>query len=412
MIVLVLILFILGYLTIVFEQPLRLNKAASALITGVLCWMIYFFHTSSPEKATGELLQHFGEISSVLFFLLGAMIIVEIMDAHHGFDIITEKITTRSKRTLLVIISVFTFFLSVMTSISSKLLKKKEDQWWFAGMIIIAANAGGVWSPLGDVTTSMLWIGGQVSASRLVLQTLFPALVVWIVPLLFIAGKFKGQKLEVTGEKTVSNREGVIILISGIILLVFVPVFKILTGMPPFMGMLLVLGLIWIITSFLHEKKLPENNDPKITPAEALQRIDAPSILFFLGILLAISALQSFGILKSAAEFLSTSCKNDYVIGIALGMVSAVVDNVPLVAAVQGMFDASVYPADHSFWEFIALTTGTGGSIIIIGSAAGVAVMGIRKISFGWYFKKISWIALLGFLAGIFVYIIQQKSFQ
>ena len=423
MIILILIIFLLGYFAIAFEQPIGLNKAASALLTGVLCWIIYFHEAQDAGKTSMELLQHVGNISSVLFFLLGAMIIVEIMDSHHSFDIITEKISTQSKRTLLIILATITFFLSalldnlttaiVMTSISSKLITKREEQWWFAGMIVIASNAGGVWSPLGDVTSSMLWIGGQVSASQLILRTFFPSLFVWIIPLLFISGKFRGKRVDSKQDaKPLRDRNGFVILVSGIILLILVPVFKITTGIPPFMGMLLALGLIWILTSILHNKKLPEVGDRKITPAEALQRIDAPSIIFFLGILLAVSALQAVGILKSLSELLSGAAKNDYVLGSVLGLTSSVIDNVPLVAAIQGMYNLSVYPPDHTLWEFVAFTTGTGGSILIIGSAAGVAVMGIEKISFGWYLKKISGAALLGFAAGIIVYIIQQNVFS
>src|ERR1035437_10391828 len=422
MAILALIIFILGYLAIAFENSLRLNKAASALITGVFCWLIYFIYVPLTEQASKSLLFHLGEISSILFFLLGAMTIVELIDSHGGFDIITNKIKTPNKRTLIVIISILTFFLSalldnlttaiVMTSISSKLLRFREDKLWFAGMIIIAANAGGVWSPLGDVTTTMLWIGGQITASNIVLKTIVPSLAVWIIPLLIVARRFRGKQLMKTENISNTNaREGNIILVSGIILLLFVPVFKIITHTPPFMGMLLALSFMWIITSFLHFKNIDGSQKKIITPSEALQKIDSPSILFFLGILLAVSALESFGLLKNIAVFLDNTLKNHYLVGGLLGMLSAVVDNVPLVAATQGMYDLSQYPTDHSFWEFIALTTGVGGSIIIIGSAAGVAVMGIEKISFMWYLKKISWLAALGFIAGVLVFILQQSVF-
>jgi Na+/H+ antiporter NhaD/arsenite permease-like protein len=297
-----------------------------------------------------------------------------------------------------------------MTSLSAKLLTEKEDRYWFAGMIVIAANAGGAWSPLGDVTTTMLWIGGQITALNIIIKTFIPALAAAAVPLLLASFHFKGKYLESSHAGTLkksADREGKIMLFSGIGFLLFVPLFKTVTHLPPFMGMLLALGLLWIITTVIHSGK-DEELKKKYTVANALQRIDTPSILFFLGILLAVAALQSSGLLKEAAFFLNSNLKNDYLIGTSLGTLSALVDNVPLVAATQGMYDLNAYPADHNFWEFIALTTGTGGSMIIIGSAAGVAVMGIENISFGWYLKKIAWLALVGFIAGIIVYIVQQ----
>ena len=300
-----------------------------------------------------------------------------------------------------------------MTSLSAKLLPDKEDRFWFAGMIVIAANAGGAWSPLGDVTTTMLWIGGQITALNIILKTFLPSLAVSAIPLLIASFRFKGKFLDqsLAGVlKKEADREGKIMLICGIGLLLFVPVFKTITHLPPFMGMLLALGLLWIITTIIHSDK-DENIRKRFTVSNALQRIDTPSILFFLGILLAVASLASFGLLKEAAQYLTSVLKNDFLIGTSLGVLSAIVDNVPLVAAAQGMYDLSTYPVDHSFWEFIALTTGTGGSMIIIGSAAGVAVMGIENISFGWYMKKISWLALIGFICGILIYIAQQNLF-
>lgn len=412
-------IFILGYITIAFEHSLKLNKAAAALITGVLCWTIYILQSATPHTVSEELLEHLGEIASILFFLLGAMTIVELIDSHNGFDIITQKISTTSKQKLLFIVTAITFFLSalldnlttaiVMTSLCAKILTDKEDRLWFAGMIVIAANAGGAWSPLGDVTTTMLWIGGQITALNIMKQLILPSLVVCILPALIMSWRFRGKKFY-TPSLPVStlkeNRDSNIVLFSGIGFLLFVPVFKTVTHLPPFMGMLLALGLMWVINSIIHKNKSPEYAE-KFTVAKALQRIDTPSILFFLGILLAVSALQSSGILKVIAASLSNTLQNDYLIGVALGLLSAVVDNVPLVAASQGMYDLSTYPADHSFWEFLALTTGTGGSAIIIGSAAGVAVMGIEKIEFIWYLKKISWLALVGFAGGILVFLLQ-----
>jgi Na+/H+ antiporter NhaD/arsenite permease-like protein len=416
---LLIIVFVLGYTAIAFEHPLKINKAAPALITGVLCWTIYILQSENTHTVSEELLLHLGEIASILFFLLGAMTIVELIDSHSGFDIITQKINTASKATLLLIIAAITFFLSalldnlttaiVMTSLCTKLLKEKEDRLWFAGMIVIAANAGGAWSPLGDVTTTMLWIGGQITALNIMKQLILPSLAACLVPAMIIAYRFKGKKIQAMSalETTLKEkREGRIILFAGLGFLIFVPLFKTLTHLPPFMGMLMALGLMWIITTIIHKNKQHEIAE-RFTVARALQKVDSPSILFFLGILLAVAALESFGLLKGMATFMSSTLKNDFLIGIALGLLSAIVDNVPLVAASQGMYDLNTYPTDHPFWEFLALTTGTGGSAIIIGTAAGVAVMGIEQINFMWYLKKIGWIALAGFAAGIIIFLIQ-----
>lgn len=416
---LIIIVFVLGYIAITFEHPLKLNKAASALITGVLCWTIYIVQSDSTHAVSEQLLHHLGEISSILFFLLGAMTIVELIDTHNGFDIITQRIKTTSKRKLLLIITGLTFFLSalldnlttaiVMTSLCSKILSEKEDRLWFAGMIVIAANAGGAWSPLGDVTTTMLWIGGQITALNIMKQLILPSIAVCIIPALIVAYRFKGKKFTAIPESVCTPKEkkdGKIILFSGVGFLIFVPIFKTLTHLPPFMGMLLTLGFMWVITTIIHNSK-DEEIAERFTVARALQKVDTPSILFFLGILLAVSALQSFGLLKELATSLSSTFKNDYLIGTALGLLSAIVDNVPLVAASQGMYDLSTYPTDHPFWEFLALSTGTGGSAIIIGSAAGVAIMGIEQIDFMWYLKKIGWLALAGFAAGILVFLLQ-----
>lgn len=376
---LIITVFILGYTAIAFEHPLRLNKAASALITGVLCWTIYMVQAASPEAVSEELLHHLAEIASILFFLLGAMTIVEIIDTHNGFDIVTQKIRTTSKRKLLYTIAIITFFLSalldnlttaiVMASLVSKLLTDKEDKLWFCGMIVIAANAGGAWSPLGDVTTTMLWIGGQITALNIIKQLILPSMAVCLLPALLIGYRFKRSTFSVplhSARSVKEKKDGQIILAAGVGFLIFVPIFKTITHLPPFMGMLLALGLMWVITTVMHKSKELELAE-KFTVARALQKVDSPSILFFLGILLAVSALQSIGVLKELALVLNNTFQNDYLIGITLGLISAIVDNVPLVAASQGMYDLSAYPTDHPFWEFLALTTGTGGSAIIIG---------------------------------------------
>jgi Na+/H+ antiporter NhaD/arsenite permease-like protein len=416
----VIILFIAGYIAIALEHPLRINKAATALITGVLCWTVYILQAEDTHSVSESLLHHIGEISSILFFLLGAMTIVELIDSHNGFSIITDQINTNSKSKLLIVIATVTFFLSalldnlttaiVMVSLCTKLLKERDDRLWFAGMIVIVANAGGAWSPLGDVTTTMLWIGGQITALSIIQQLFLPSIVVAIVPVLITVLKFRGKKIEAMAKPATSQqdkREGRIILCAGLGFLLFVPLFKTVTHLPPFMGMLLALGLMWLITTIIHKQKEPEIAQ-RFTVANALQKIDTPSILFFLGILLAVSALQSIGALQQMAAWMSSTLQNDYLIGIALGLLSALVDNVPLVAAAQGMFSMATYPTDHPFWEFLALTTGTGGSAIIIGSAAGVAVMGLENIQFMWYLKKISWLAVIGFAAGVAVFLLQR----
>jgi Na+/H+ antiporter NhaD/arsenite permease-like protein len=415
------VIFILGYMAIAMEHKIKVDKAASALVTGVLCWLLYFFYAPSITTSESELLHHLGEIAAILFFLLGAMTIVEVVDSHNGFTIITEAIRTQSKPKLLIWVTIITFFLSaildnlttaiVMTSLCGKLLRERRDRLYFVSMVIISANAGGAWSPLGDVTTTMLWIGGQITAANIIVKTLLPSIVVVFFPLLIMMLKFKGQKIGSPDEKKSTHLlESNIILFTGIVLFIFVPVFKTLTHMPPFMGMLLALGIIWFVSSMIHAGKHPEVRY-KYSVTKALQKIDTSSILFFLGILLAVSALQSFGILGQLAEFTVKHIDNQYVTGAILGLFSALIDNVPLVAAAQGMFSLEMYPTDHVFWEFIALSAGTGGSAIIIGSAAGVAVMGIEKIDFFWYLKNISWLALIGFFAGLSAFILQQWIF-
>jgi Na+/H+ antiporter NhaD/arsenite permease-like protein len=415
----VIIIFVLGYIAIASEHNIKVDKAASALVTGVLCWLLYFYSEPLTTRSESELLHHLGEISAILFFLMGAMTIVEVVDSHHGFRLITDAIITRSKPKLLILVTIMTFFVSaildnlttaiVMTSLCAKLLTKKEDRLWFVSMVIIAANAGGAWSPLGDVTTTMLWIGGQITAYNIIVKTILPSLVVALVPLLIMMYRFRNQKIEGASDNNGNlSAESKIMFFTGIGLLIAVPVFKTVTHMPPFMGMLLALGIIWIVSSTIHLRKHPEERY-KYSVSKALRKIDTSSILFFLGILLAVSALQSFGILRHLAQYTVKHIENEYVIGTIMGLFSGIIDNVPLVAAAQGMFSLEMYPTDHVFWEFLALAAGTGGSTIIIGSAAGVAVMGIEKINFFWYMKKISLLALAGFFAGLIIYILQQS---
>lgn len=417
----ILLIFIAGYVAIAFEHTIGVNKAAAALITGVLCWTIYIFDANDKSLITSQLSEHLGALSQILFFLMGAMTIVELIDAHDGFEIITERIKTKDKSKLLWIIGLLSFFLSaildnltttiVMVSLVRKLVAREKDRWMLAGLIIIAANSGGAWSPIGDVTTTMLWIGGQVTASNIIIKLILPSFFSMLIPILLLRFIFKGkidtpvQSLSKENDTT-TKRERMVIFFAGVLLLLLVPVFKTITHLPPFMGMMFGLGIMWIITEVIHSKKNEEERK-NFTVAYALKKIDTASILFFLGILLAISALESAGQLKLAAGWMDTHIKDQNSIAISIGLLSSIVDNVPLVAATQGMYDLNLYPVDHYFWEFLAYCTGTGGSILIIGSAAGVAAMGLEKINFIWYLKRISWLALLGYFAGAVVYILQ-----
>ncbi len=411
----ILICFILGYTLIALESKIKVNKAAVALFTGVILWTIYILFEANAEEVVAQLVEHIGSIAQILFFLIGAMTIVELIDSYHGFDVITNKIKTNHKKRLLVIIAGITFFLSavldnltttiVMVTLTRKLIQDKNDRLLFIGMIVIAANSGGAWTPIGDVTTTMLWIGGQITTVNIMRSIFLPSLLSMMVPLAIISLMVKGRferntHLQASAVLTIEKN---IVFFTGISALIFVPVFKSITHLPPFMGMLIGLSVLWIITEVLNKDR---EYDDKITVTNALRRIDIPSILFFLGILMAVSALASIGLLSSLAGKLSESVGNLKTIAMSLGILSAIIDNVPLVAAAMGMYDMATFPADHFFWEFIAYCAGTGGSILIIGSAAGVAAMGIEKLDFIWYLKKISLIALMGYLAGAFLYIL------
>lgn len=416
---LILAIFALGYVAIVFEQPLSLNKSATALLTGVLCWSVHAL-AGDPHAVAGELEAHVAELSGILFFLLGAMTIVELIDAHDGFQLITSRIRTLDRRRLLVTVALLGFVLSAvldnlttsifMMSLIRKLVGDDDDRMYYGGIVIIAANAGGVWSPVGDVTTTMLWIGGQVTSVHLIAQLILPALVSVMVPVAWILVRRKGtvtrplaiEDPAVTSPSTPRDRN--IVLFTGMGALLFVPVFKSVTHLPPFMGVLFGLGVLWAVTELLHKTK-PVEHRGALTVAGALQRVDSPSILFFLGILLAISALQSVGLLHGLARLMDRSIENIDVITVSVGLSSAVIDNVPLVGAVQGMYSLETFPTDHHFWTFLAYCAGTGGSILIIGSAAGIAVMGLERISFGWYFRRFSLPALLGYVAGALCYL-------
>jgi Na+/H+ antiporter NhaD/arsenite permease-like protein len=446
--------FVLGYLGIALEHNIKIDKAASALLTGTILWGLFvlgfqeipphlseMFADFAAESPGGHgslstfyehrLMHHMQDISSILFFLLGAMTIVELVDAHEGFRVITDRINTTSKVKLMWIICILTFFFSavldnlttsiVMISLLRKLVDDKETRWLFAGMVVISANAGGAWSPIGDITTTMLWIGGQLSTTVIIVNLFLPSLVAMFVPLAVLSLRLKGEVSRPVyyndpGSEPTTTFERNIVFAVGVGGLLFVPVFKTVTHLPPFMGMMLSLGMIWFITERLHHKKNVEHKSP-LSVIGVLRKIDTASVLFFLGILLAVSALQEAGHLILAATSLREALNDVYLIDMAIGLLSAIVDNVPLVAASMGMYEivqpgmvtddwSAAFVQDGAFWQFLAYCAGTGGSALIIGSAAGVAVMGLEKIDFVWYLKNISLLAILGYFAGAGVYLL------
>jgi Na+/H+ antiporter NhaD/arsenite permease-like protein len=423
---LLILIFCIGYLLITLEHTIHINKTATALVTGVLCWTVYILN-SDAHLVTHQLLEQLGEISSILFFLMGAMTIVELIDSHDGFELINKAISTRSRLKLLWIICILTFFLSalldnltttiVMVTLCIKLVRTMKYRLLFIGMIIVSANAGGAWSPIGDVTTTMLWIGGQISTTVIITKLFIPSLVSMLVPLgvssLIIKGELQNSDVsDLTSFKVRATVfEQRLILFSGITILLLVPVFKTVTHLPPFMAMLLGLGILWILTEILHRGK-EEEEKQKLSVIRALEHSDVPSVLFFLGILLAVGVLQHTGQLTQLAGMLTSTFESETIILTLIGILSAIVDNVPIVAATMAMYSIDVYPMDSSFWQLLAFCAGTGGSLLIIGSAAGVAAMGLEKVPFGWYLKNISWLALLGYLSGIGTFLLQEKIFM
>jgi Na+/H+ antiporter NhaD/arsenite permease-like protein len=455
MFILMVVVFVLGYTAIALEHPLKVDKAASALIIGSLVWVLYIlgaedilhlgfspaweaFLAAHPDVhglhamhefiVEYEIIHHLGEIGEILFFLLGAMTIVEVVDQHEGFKIITDKIKTTNKVKLLWILSFLTFFMSalldnltttiVLVALLRKLVDDKQTRWFFASMVVLAANAGGAWSPIGDVTTIMLWIGGQVTTLKIIEGVVLPSLVCMIIPLIILSFTMKGnvKRPEIDEDEIeyTTSKERILFLVLGVGGLLFVPVFKTVTHLPPYMGMLLSLGVIWVIGEIIHKDK-PQEIKKKLKVTAVLQRVDVPTVLFFLGILSAVAALQSAGHLNILAKYLDENLKSIYLIDLAIGVLSSIVDNVPLVAGAMGMYPIheagavgydAFFVQDGLFWEFLAYTAGTGGSILIIGSAAGVAAMGLEKIDFIWYLKKISWLAIIGYLSGAAVYYI------
>jgi Na+/H+ antiporter NhaD/arsenite permease-like protein len=404
-------IFTIGYCAIALEKLTKINKAAAALLTGVLCWTAYGAFSPDKYLVAQQLIKHVGDLSGILFFLMGAMTIVQMMDSYNGFRIITDRITTKSKLPLLWTLGIIAFFLSavldnltttiVMVSLLLKLVSDRKERLLFAGIIVIAANAGGAWTPIGDVTTTMLWIGGRISSLPVMYSLLIPSLLCLFVPLIMLSLSMKGtfqspSKRDNPSENGISALQRNIVFFTGLGALIFVPIFKTITHLPPYMGILFGLGILWVITELMHLKEKKE----EFSVSRALQNIDMPSILFFLGILLAVAALQAAGLLPRLAAFIDATIGNKDVILLMVGLFSSIIDNVPLVAAVMNMYGLSEFPKDHRFWMLLSYCAGTGGSCLIIGSAAGIAAMALVKIDFLWYVKRIMPLALAGYLAG------------
>ena len=420
-------LFVLAYLAIALEHPLHVNKTATGLLAAGVLWSIYALGSGDAHLISEQLGESLMGTAQIVFFLMGAMTIVEVVDAHNGFHILTSRIRTQSLSGLILLVGVVSFFLSsvldnltttiVMISLMRKLLGRRDDRLYFAGVIVIAANAGGAWTPIGDVTTTMLWIGGQITALNIMETLILPSLVCLLVPLVAMAFTLRGQvvvppeqhdSVDSLGSTTPFERN--LMFFMGLGILVCVPIFKTVTHLPPFMGILLGLGLLWLVGDLVHKHK-PDEEKAHLTLVHALTRIDMSAVLFFVGILLAVATLEHTHVLSALAQWLDHTLGRQDVIVMTIGVFSAIVDNVPLVAASMGMYDLAKFPADSFIWEFMAYCAGTGGSILIIGSAAGVAAMGLEKIDFFWYMKKISLWALLGYFAGAAVYIIQFQIF-
>lgn len=413
----ILLTFIIGYLAIIFEAKIRINKTAPALLMAVLTWMFLFLLPQFDHHFLYEQLgEKVNEVCQIIFFLLGAMTIVELIDSHKGFTIVTDLIQTSSKKKLLWILGLFTFFLSaildnltttiVMISLLRKLVPEQKDRLLLGAMVVISANAGGAWTPIGDVTTTMLWINGNITSLNVMKSLFFPSIVSLIVTLLLLSKNLKGSYTKIVKKAHEESPEpgARAIFFTGVLSLIAVPLFKATTGLPPFMGVLIGLGILWVLTDLIHGE---EEDRKHLRVPHILTRIDTSGVLFFLGILLCISALDVAGFLKELAQFLDAKIGNLTIIATLIGIISAIIDNVPLVAAGMGMYDLVNYPVDSHFWQLLAYCAGTGGSILIIGSAAGVAFMSLEKIDFMTYFKKAGWIAFLSYLAGIIAYLLQ-----
>lgn len=405
------IFFSIGYLAIIFENFLHVNKTAVALIMGVVCWGLFFF--TDHGIAVDVLTQHLSDVAEIIFFLFAAMIIVELIDSHHGFKLITDILYSSSKRKMLWFLIGMSFFMSsvldnlttmiVMASLLKKMIKSTHERWMIGSIIVIAVNAGGAWTPIGDVTTTMLWIHDKITTLAVIKALFLPSIICTLVSGLLATFMIKGESDPVPSSFHFEMAPGARrVLFMGIGALIMIPVWKAAIGLPPYMGALIGLGILWLVTDLIHFRYGEERWHLRVI--HVLKKIDTSGILFFLGILLAIDALTSAGLLRQLAEYMQTLMPNQNYVAVLIGLASSIVDNVPLVAATMGMYDMQTYPIDSHLWQLIAYAAGTGGSILIIGSAAGVAFMGIEKVDFIWYVKHIAWIALCGYFAGILVY--------
>ena len=430
--ILIVTVFVAGYLCIALEGVTKVNKAAIALLMCVGCWTLLMMSpgTFYPDVAEGGVLHHISEViehhlgdaAGTLFFLLGAMTIVEIVDSNGGFNFVRDALKTRSKRKLMWRVAFMTFFLSaildnlttsiVMIMVLRKLVQSREERLIYAALIIISANSGGAFSPIGDVTTIMLWIKGVITTQGVITEIFIPSLVSMIIPAFILQyslkGKFdKSQNLPKSEVSHFTQKQRNIIFWLGVGGLVFVPIFKTLTHLPPFMGILLVLGILWTTTEIFHYNTSEDDTMAKRV-SFILTKIDLSTIMFFLGILMAVAVLQEIGVLAAVGEGLNEAFSgNHYLINGIIGVLSSIVDNVPLVAGCMGMYpvaETGAMAVDGTFWQLLAYCAGVGGSMLIIGSAAGVVVMGLERITFGWYMRRITWIVFVGYLAGIVVY--------
>jgi len=407
------LIFVVGYLAIIFEKFIQVNKAASAILMAVFLWVFYFWQIPAHAMAIEAMGEHLSGVAQIIFFLLAAMAIVELIDSHGGFKLITDSLSTSSKRKMLWFLAIISFFMSsvldnltsmiVMISLLRKLFTDREERWLFGSVIVIAVNAGGAWTPIGDVTTTLLWIHEKISTWQTIKTLFLPSVVNMVVATALAMTCIKGRRKKETIKATQLMEPGAKgVLSMGVFALVMIPVWKGVFGLPPFMGALFGLGLLWLATDLMHFSYGEKRSHLRLP--HVLSRIDVSGVLFFLGILLAIDALAQVGILKDIAIFFEKMLPNQNYVAVLIGLISSIVDNIPLVAATIGMYDPITFPKDSSLWQLIAYAAGTGGSILIIGSAAGVAFMGIEKVDFLWYCKRMSWIALASYFAGIFVY--------
>jgi Na+/H+ antiporter NhaD/arsenite permease-like protein len=423
MMTLIPIVFVLCYAMIALEHPIKINKSATALIAAGLMWTLYSFTGQhGVHEVVEQLTEKLAETAAIVFFLISAMTIVEVVDSHGGFEVITSRIKATRLSSLLWIIAFISFFLSsildnmtttiVMVALMKRLLKHHTQRLFFAGIIVIAANAGGAWSPIGDVTTTMLWIGGQVTTANIMKTTFLASMVCMVVPLVMASFMLQGNveapgRVEQEGNST-TRLEKSVMFFMGMGALIFVPIFKSVTHLPPYLGILLALGVLWLVGNILHRNKSAQEKE-HLTLTKALRRIDMASVIFFIGILLAVATLSANGMLPALARWLDVKVGNQSLIVIIIGLVSSIVDNIPLVAASMGMYPLTQFPPDSFLWEFMAYCAGTGGSLLIIGSAAGVAAMGLEKIEFFWYARRIGPLALTGYFCGIATYIFQYR---